>query len=134
MGYNLFLDDVRVPTDAFSYTRDSEFFTLKWEIVRSYEQFIDHITENFKIGEFPDLIAFDHDLDTEHYKHLIGDIPYSEMTEKTGYHCAQWLTEFCMEHSLKLPKYKIHSMNPSGRYNIHSVLETYKRVIENSKL
>ena len=33
--YNLFLDDFRMPVDAFNYTGDFEFNTLKWARERS---------------------------------------------------------------------------------------------------
>ena len=125
--YNLFLDDFRVPSDAYKYTKDSDFLLLKWEIVRSYDAFVDFIEERFAEGSFPELVAFDHDLDDAHYEHLTGSIPYDQMTEKTGYHCAKWLVDFCIDNNLELPAYKVHSMNPAGKNNIISYLENYKK-------
>ena len=128
--YNLFLDDFRHPYDAFKYTMDPVFSKLKWEIVRSHDEFVRFVTKKFKDGEFPELIAFDHDLDDAHYEHTSGEIPYDEMKEKTGLHSAKWLIDFCMDHELKLPDYRVHSMNPSGKANIEGVLKNFKKFQE----
>ena len=126
-AYNLFLDDIREPYDAFLYTKDTDFSKLKWVVVRNYEEFVQLISENYENGSFPGLIAFDHDLADEHYEHLPGTIPYSEMEEKTGMHCATWLVDFCIDNNVKLPAFKVHSMNPAGRANIKGLLENYKK-------
>jgi hypothetical protein len=131
MSYNLFLDDFRHPYDAFVITKDPAFSQLKWEIVRSHKQFVKFIEKKFKEGLFPDLIAFDHDLDDAHYEHTSGSIPYEEMTEKTGFHSAKWLVDFCIDNDLKLPRYIVHSMNPSGRENIKGLLDNFKKHQEN---
>ena len=124
--YNLFLDDFRIPSDAFNYTHDHDFLKLKWQIVRSHKAFCEYIEDNFKKdGSFPSIVAFDHDLDDAHYNHTRGEIPYEELNEKTGYHSAIWLTEFCTQHDLNLPLYKVHSMNSVGRANIKAYLTNY---------
>ena len=125
--YNLFLDDFRYPSDAFSYTHDIVFNKLDWEIVRSHNEFISHIEKNFKEGKFPELIAFDHDLDDAHYEHLKGEFPYEGVKEKTGFHSAKWLIDFCIDNNLKLPDFRVHSMNPVGKENIKKLLENFKR-------
>lgn len=128
MTYNIFLDDFRHPRDSFNYTGDTDFLKLQWTIVRNYHQFVNLIEKNYREhGVFPELIAFDHDLDDAHYEHLSGKIPYEEMAEKTGYHCAKWLVDFCIDNNLKLPAYKVHSMNPAGKRNIESYLENFKK-------
>jgi hypothetical protein len=129
--YNLFLDDFRVPKDAFNYTHDTDFLKLEWVIVRSYKEFVEEITERYNFdGSFPGMIAFDHDLDDVHYEHTSGNIPYEDMKEKTGYHCASWLVDFCMDRSLQLPEYKVHSMNPAGKDNIQGLLSNFKKHFE----
>jgi hypothetical protein len=129
-NYNLFLDDFRLPQDAFHYTKDTVFSLLDWEIVRSHEEFVNFIERNYSEGKFPSLVAFDHDLDDAHYEHTSGEIPYEEMAEKTGMHSAKWLVEFCIEKKLKLPDYRVHSMNPSGRANIEGLLANFKKFQE----
>jgi hypothetical protein len=126
--YHLFLDDVRKPIDAYLHTRDERFVKLEWVIVRSHEAFIKEISSRFQLGQFPSLVAFDHDLADQHYQHLEGDIPYDSLQERTGYHSAQWLVDFCITHRVRLPECTCHSMNPAGRENILSLLRSYRKV------
>lgn len=129
---NLFLDDIRHPYDAFKYTNESMFLQLKWDIVRSYDEFVKYI----EINGIPKLISFDHDLADTHYtpEHLWTDYDKSKQwqdqqihTEKTGYECAKWLIDYCMDNNICLPEYYCHSMNPVGKDNILSVLDNYKK-------
>ena len=98
--------------------------------VKSYNEFIEWITKN----GLPDGIAFDHDLADEHYVpekywgNYEKDKEYQESQnykEKTGYDCALWLTEYCMDNKLKLPKFSSHSANPVGRENIEKLLVSF---------
>ena len=120
--YNLFLDDIRLPNCLGN--------SKTWEVVRNYKGFIDKITKD----GLPDFISFDHDLSAMHYPQTNADydspIDYSSKRyylEKTGYHCAQFLIEYCEKHHLDIPLYQVHSMNPVGRQNIVSLIESYKR-------
>lgn len=116
----LFLDDIRYPIDAYHYTRQDIFLRNDWFIVRNYKQFINRILEN----GLPDMISFDHDLADQHYlKSNSG-----EFIEKTGYDCAKWLTEYCMDNYLSLPDFFCHSMNPVGKENIESLLKNFKKL------
>ncbi|MDQ0066004.1 cyclic-phosphate processing receiver domain-containing protein [Chryseobacterium lathyri] len=67
----------------------------------------------------PEMISFDRDLADIHYLKPDSD----EYAEKTGYECAKWLIEYCMDHYLDLPKFYCHSMNPVGKENILSLLK-----------
>lgn len=135
MTYRLFLDDIRNPSDAYSYTGFKPYVEEHWKIVRSYDQFVSFITRNYELHDaMPSIIGFDHDLALEHYapkEHW--DDKYDAWAEsqgfkeKTGMDCAKWLVEFCMDNNLKLPDYFVHSMNPAGAKNITSLLENYKK-------
>ena len=131
--YNLFLDDVRMPTDAFKYTHDTDFNKLDWTIVRNYDEFIEYIMRMHEAGYWPNIIAFDHDLADEHYDPAMyhGVTAYNEKAktfkEKTGMDCAQWLVDFCIDNKLTLPDFKVHSMNPAGRDNINGLLINFKK-------
>jgi hypothetical protein len=125
--YNLFLDDFRTIHDAYRYTQDPDFQNLDWEVVTSYDEFTDHITRRHQEGYWPERIAFDHDLCPSHYSYLEGEIPYDRFLEKTGYHCAQWLIEYCQAQNLPLPRFSCHSMNPTGKRNILTLLEEYQK-------
>jgi hypothetical protein len=117
----LFLDDVRDPIHAFGYTNYGPFVTKQWDIVRNYDQFVDYIKSN----GLPYFIAFDHDLNEIHYSDFWNE--NSEYTEKTGFDCAKFLVEYCIENNLKLPEFYVHSMNPVGKDNIINYLNNYKK-------
>jgi hypothetical protein len=126
--YHLFLDDIRKPVDAWLYTRDDVFLKEQWVIVRSHAAFTEEVTKRFAAGEWPVRVAFDHDLADVHYLHLEGEISYERLEEKTGYHSAKWLIDFCLNHDLRLPAFSCHSMNPVGKENILSLLAAFAKM------
>ena len=111
----LFLDDLRVPTDCISYmhrrTAQYELYKGKWIIVRNYSEFTYWICEN----GLPDLISFDHDLGIEDEGH------------PSGMECAKWLVEYCLDNQLKLPRWLVHSANPAGAENITGLLISFEK-------
>ncbi len=76
--------------------------------VRNYKEFISYI-RNFGL---PQYISFDHDL---------GE-------ENTGYDCAKFLVEYCLDHRRRLPAWHVHSQNPVGKENIERLLQNFQRV------
>ena len=121
MSYNLFLDDIRDPNKFLQSIRT-------WVIARDYNQFVNIIKER----GMPSFISFDHDLSFEHYpfndpRQDGKTIPYNDYTEKTGYHCALWLIEHCLNSGERLPEFQVHSMNPVGRDNIIQLLNRFKQ-------
>lgn len=118
MSYFLFLDDIRKVSDVTWVNLPSG----NWHIVRNYEQFTDKIAKD----GLPFIVSFDHDLSTEHYSDQLC-LFSSSYKERTGADCARWLTNYCLENNLNLPKYMIHSMNSVGCENIKSILESYTR-------
>ena len=130
--YNLFLDDLRMPHQAFAYTKDTRFDTLEWIVVRSPKEFSDTIEEKYQLGEFPRLISFDHDLAIEHYSAPMDSEVLANLKE-TGLDCAKWLCEFCQDNNLPLPEYTVHSMNPVGKENILSYLNQFRQVLDNER-
>lgn len=122
--YSLFLDDERYPHDVTWV----DLPLVEWTIVRNYKQFVDTIT----INGMPQNISFDHDLADVHYKKSIalnksgGTYEYSDIEEKTGYDCAKWLVDYCMEKNIEIPPYTVHSMSIIGKQNIIQYLENYK--------
>lgn len=130
----LFLDDVREPRDAFEYTQQDMFKTETWDVVRNYQEFVGKIE---KYG-LPDIISFDHDLADEH--HVPSEYWNSweasenyqkqrenDYKEKTGYDCAKWLVEYCLDNECQLPATYCHSMNPIGKAKIESLLRQFAK-------
>ena len=123
MSYYLMLDDIRSMDDVRKYTKLPNIPNKEWTIVRSYSEFVEVIN---KFG-LPTFVSFDHDLSSAHYGHGVqgDDIPYDLYTEKTGYDCAKTLVEYCLKNGVKHPPYVVHSMNPVGKCNIESYIESY---------
>jgi hypothetical protein len=132
MSYNLYLDDFREPKHSADYMLIPEatlYRTQNWEVVRSFPEFVAHIERH----GIPQMVSFDHDLASGHYEaHMQqGIIDYDDLEafekayEKTGYHCAQWLIEYCSTNQLPLPDIILcHSMNPVGKQNIISLFKS----------
>lgn len=121
MSYNLYLDDFREPEQSFDHFHN-QLYLLSWVIVRNYDEFVKTIEE----CGVPEMISFDHDLADEHYE---SQQEYGEYKEKTGYHCAKWFINYCIDNNKELPtEVLIHSMNPAGSLNIKSLFDTYIKV------
>lgn len=73
--------------------------------VRSYREFVDWIT----FHGLPAYISFDHDLGLA----------------ESGYDCAKWLVEYCLDHEVSLPDFDVHSQNPVGKENIIALLNNF---------
>jgi hypothetical protein len=133
----LFLDDIRIPKDAIglvSSNLNQIYWDNDWSIVRNYFEFCNYIQ---KFG-LPDFISFDHDLADDHYNDLFSDenwskndndivLKYDEYKEKTGYECAKWLVDWCLENGKSLPQCVVHSANPVGKQNIETYLNNAKK-------
>lgn len=78
-----------------------------FERVYDYEEFIAFILTN----GMPDFISFDHDLG-------LG---------KTGFDCAKWLVEFCLDNQVLVPGFFVHSQNPVGKENIEGLLNNFRK-------
>lgn len=126
-GYKLFLDDERWP-EQVTWVPLPTTFRNHWTIVRNYDEFVKCIEER----GLPEFITFDHDLAFEHYKEgFAGTAPkYEDYKEKTGYHCAEWLVNYCILNDRSLPPFQVHSMSPVGRENIRRVLAGFQRARE----
>lgn len=137
----LFLDDYRSPEDCSKYMhskigrQNAVYTNHNWDVVRHYPAFVDYI----KKRGLPDLISFDHDLADGHYHKNMqeGIINYQTLDflddfNKTGYHCAEWLVNYCLDNGMNLPAFIVHSMNPVGTENITSLLTNFSLSQEKS--
>ena len=124
----LWLDDIRDPNknDWLRFSPLEEPFNTVW--AKSYVEFIAWIVEN----GLPDAICFDHDLADNFELREDSDINdwfnLEEGKEYTGYDCAKWLVNYCMDEDKALPLWEIQSANPVGAENINSYLLNYKKI------
>lgn len=137
MGYKLFLDDIRNPVHCISYMhlrigrKNPIYMGNDWAICRNYISFVNTI-ESMGLPEF---ISFDHDLADEHYTATYDlalpeeweEYYKEEKREKTGYDCAKWLVNYCLDNKLEIPEYAVHSDNAIGAQNIISYLQNAKK-------
>ena len=123
----LWLDDIRNPfeNDWLVFSPIEQPFEVSW--VKSYKEFCEWITKN----GLPDAICFDHDLGME----VAIEARAKGMSkrksrqlkqqEKTGYDCAKWLVEYCLDNHFQIPKWNIQSANPVGKDNINGLLLSF---------
>lgn len=109
----LFLDDLRQPIEVFEMTKLPIYKEKDWTIVRTYQEFV-AIIEQFGMPVF---ISFDHDLGQKSV-HANG-------SEASGYDCAKWLVNYCLDKNYTLPHWFCHSMNPVGKQNITELLTAF---------
>jgi hypothetical protein len=110
MGYKLFLDDIRVPTDI--YPKDNN---ENWVVVRNLTDFKNTI-ETMGI---PDYISFDNDL---------GD------SMEEGKDAAKWMT-YDMGLDISNMDFLVHSANVAGpREVIESWINNWKKELNKRKL
>lgn len=131
MSYNLFLDDIRNPADAYLHDERTTLFekthSCDWTVVKSYDEFVKCIS----LLGIPFRISFDHDLHFEHIRYYAehtlntGYIEYENFSNKTGKHCADYFVSILKERKLPLPQWFVHSANDIGRREIKKTLERY---------
>ena len=127
--YKLFLDDRKLPEMAIEIDPILE-PNSSWVIVKSYKEFTEVILQN----GIPYKISLDHDLSMNHYREEFQfEIDYDKMEEKSGYHCALWLINYCKEKKLQFPSYTVHSMNKEGKKNIIELIENFKNKNDDRK-
>jgi hypothetical protein len=124
----LWLDDIRnphMPEWESMVPSRGRVHSVAW--VRDYSEFISWIEHN----GLPDVISFDHDLGMEHYvaPQYWSDYYSSsriqekaDHKEKTGYDCAKWLIEYCLDKKTPMPETHVHSANPVGADNIRGLI------------
>ena len=124
----LWLDDMRNPfKDNWVYDYAPQFLeeTIVW--VLNYDEFVEWINYN----GLPHTIAFDHDLgeDVARDKVSKGMSKRQARMQKretiSGYDCAKWLVEYCIDNDLDLPNWIVQSANPVGKDNINGLLNNY---------
>jgi len=104
----LWLDDLRDPTDSrmdwLAYSPIGREVEVVW--LKDYYQFRNWIQQH----GLPDGICFDHDLGED---------------TLTGYDCAKWLVDYCLDNQLLPPVWSSQSANPVGKANINRLLRNF---------
>jgi hypothetical protein len=129
----LWLDDLRNPLEQEwirSYAPEFEFSgEIIW--VKSYEEFKSWIKKN----GLPDKICFDHDLGEDVAKESVRNGVCKKKARelkklaKSGFDCAKWLVDYCIENKFQIPEWNIQSANPVGKENINGLLNNARKHI-----
>jgi len=124
MVKNLFLDDIRVPSTVNTYMPElgKDYFDAEWVIVRNYGEFVDYLSTN----GLPNMVSFDHDLADVGYDYKTYTETFTYQ-EKTGFDCAKYLVDYCIDNDLLVPNFVVHSQNPVGNENIEGLLQNFKK-------
>lgn len=126
----LWLDDIRDPKLGDWLLSYAPQFAYEGQViwVKNHEDFVKWIREN----GLPDQISFDHDLG------IPAQLKFREKgaskresrrlakEEKSGMDCAKWLVDYCLDNDIDLPKWGVHSANPTGAENIRSLLKNFQ--------
>ena len=76
--------------------------------VYDYDEFVNFINKN----GVPEFISFDHDL---------GE-------GKTGFDCAKFLVDYCLDNRITKINFHVHSQNLVGKENIEKLLENFNKL------
>lgn len=115
-GVLVWIDDIRDPYEPIwqnwiKKNFGTNNFDITW--IKSYKEFVKFVDKN----GLPSNVSFDHDL---------GDIE-DPNNEKTGYDCAKYIVDYCMDNDRDIPNYRIQSDNGPGRENIDKYLQNYHK-------
>ena len=127
----LWLDDLRNPFEGKWIEEFAPEYLNSGSIiwVLNYEEFIEWIRKN----GLPQKICFDHDLGEDVAIKLVSKgINKKKAREvkklaKSGYDCAKWLVDYCIDHDLQIPDWNVQSANPVGKENINGLLNNAKK-------
>jgi hypothetical protein len=129
----LWLDDIRNPNDKIwmdwitNKGINPTEFQITW--VKNFDDFISFI----KFNGLPDLIFFDHDLGEDVAVELVKSGVNKKKARmikreaKSGFDCAKWLVEYCLDNKIAVPEFDIQSANPVGAENIRTLLNNYNK-------
>lgn len=115
-GVLVWIDDIRDPQEPtwqnwIKKNFGTNDFDITW--IKSYKEFVDFVDKN----GLPSNVSLDHDL---------GDVE-DPNNEKTGYDCAKYIVDYCMDNDRDIPNYRIQSDNGPGRENIDKYLQNYHK-------
>lgn len=130
--YALYLDDCRNPLGSVTINVGTpldpvQMETLPWAVPRSYDEFVQVLTER----GMPAFISFDHDLDEEHMKEYFamkdnGDviIDYDKFEVKTGLDCCKYMVDMALSMNQIPAAINLHTHNSYGLKNMKEYLKS----------
>lgn len=127
----LWLDDIRNPGLAdWLMCYAPQFAYGEGEViwVKDYDGFVTYIEDN----GMPDMISFDHDLGEDVAKDKVAggmskrQARIQKRETMSGFECAKWLVDYCLDNDTELPQFGVHSANPVGAENIRKLLTNFK--------
>jgi hypothetical protein len=132
----LWLDDIRNPREEiwWNWIIQAELNPDDYDIVwvKSHAEFTKWITVN----GLPAVICFDHDLGEDLAKGRVSkgmskrQARILKRETLSGFDCAKWLIEFCLDNELNAPEYRIQSANPVGAENIKGLIENFRKNVK----
>lgn len=120
-GYNILLDEFMNPSNVFKLTDNLVYLDKKFEVVRSYNDFVDLIAYRYMNGEFPDIISFGYELVNDFIPN--DDIEVA-IYKKNGCDALAWYYKFCEQQDSTPAKILIHTNNEIGKNSMLSIIET----------
>ncbi len=132
----LWLDDIRNPREEIWCNWIIEAglnpgdYNIVW--VKSYAEFTKWISTN----GLPAVICFDHDLGEDVAKGRVSkgmskrQARILKRESLSGFDCAKWLIEFCLDNLINAPEFKIQSANPVGAENIKGLIENFRKNVK----
>ena len=71
--------------------------------------------------------SFDSRLHQSHYLSVNqSNIDFDKMEIKCGYHCLEWLIQYCEGKKINLPKILIHSQNKEAVKGMETLIKEFK--------
>jgi hypothetical protein len=132
----LWLDDIRNPREEiwWNWIIEAELNPDDYDIVwvKSHAEFTQWISTN----GLPAVICFDHDLGEDVAKGRVSkgmskrQARILKRESLSGFDCAKWLIEFCLDNELNVPEFKIQSANPVGAENIKGLIENFRKNVK----
>lgn len=127
----IWLDDMRNPYTGSWLIDFAPEYTIENKVVwvKNYNEFKDFIIKN----GLPDTIGFDHDLGEDITIEKVKSGVNKKIARKekklakSGFDCAKWLVDYCLDNDLNICDWFVQSANPVGKENINSILSSFKK-------
>jgi len=125
---NIFLDDVRLPTDMGYMNNAAIYFQNEFKVVKNVDEFKKALDSSKEIIE---IISFDHDLNPNHYNNLFASIGRYGTGGEALQYFINWVKLFNIDYEIKI---MFHTMNFHGLMFMEVLFDKQKSMLPNIKL